>query len=93
MENATAPVGVETLIVDVLAIAAAAAWLLVFGWCSVVTSRPALRAGTVDPGPGLASAKPALRLDGVHRLSSDLATADTFAGPTALPQIPRPNQR
>jgi len=45
---------------DVLAIAAAAAWLLVFGWCSVVTSRPALRAGTVDPGPGLAPAKPAL---------------------------------
>ena len=38
MENATAPVGVEALIVDVLAIAAAAAWLLVFGWCSVVTS-------------------------------------------------------
>ena len=60
MENPTAPVGVETLIVDVLAIAAAAAWLLAFGWCSVVTSRPALRAGTVDPGPGLAPAKPAL---------------------------------
>jgi Predicted membrane protein (DUF2207) len=60
VENPTAPVGVETLIVDVLAIAAAAAWLLVFGWCSVVTSRPALRPGTVDPGPGLTSAKPAL---------------------------------
>jgi len=44
----------------VLAIAVAAAWLLVFGWCSVVTSRPALRAGIADPGPGLASAKPAL---------------------------------
>jgi hypothetical protein len=53
-------VGVEALTVDVLAIAAAAAWLLVFGWCSVVTSRPALRAGTVDPGPGLTPAKPAL---------------------------------
>jgi hypothetical protein len=46
--------------VDVLAIAAAAAWLLVFGWCSVVTRRPALRAGAADPGPGLAQAKPAL---------------------------------
>jgi predicted membrane protein DUF2207 len=46
--------------VDVLAIAAAAAWLIAFGWCSAVTSRPALRAGIVDPGPGLASAEPAL---------------------------------
>jgi hypothetical protein len=46
--------------VDVLAIAAAAAWLLAFGWCSAVTSRPALRARIVDPGPGLASVKPAL---------------------------------
>src|SRR5215467_6547885 len=50
----------EALTVDVLAIAAAAAWLLVFGWCSAVTRRPALRAGAADPGPGLASAKPAL---------------------------------
>ena len=45
--------------VDMLAIAAAAAWLLVFGWCSVVTSRPAVRADTGDPGPGLVPAKPA----------------------------------
>jgi hypothetical protein len=50
----------ETLTVDVLAIAAAAVWLLAFGWCSVVTRRPALRAGAADPGPGLAPAKPAL---------------------------------
>jgi hypothetical protein len=50
----------EALTVDVLAIAAAAAWLLVFGWCSAVTRRPALRAGAADPGPGLAPAKPAL---------------------------------
>src|SRR5215468_12489686 len=50
----------EALTVDVLAIAAAAAWLLVFAWCSAVTRRPALRAGAADPGPGLASAKPAL---------------------------------
>src|SRR5215467_2836114 len=50
----------EALTVDVLAIAAAVAWLLVFGWCSAVTRRPALRAGAADPGPGLASAKPAL---------------------------------
>jgi hypothetical protein len=27
--------------VNMLAIAAAAAWLLVFGWCAVLTSRPA----------------------------------------------------
>jgi len=46
--------------VDVLAIAAAAAWLLVFGWCSVLTSRPALRAGTADPGQSLSSERPAL---------------------------------
>jgi len=50
----------EALTVDVLAIAAAAAWLLVFAWCSAVTRRPALRAGAADPRPGLASAKPAL---------------------------------
>ncbi|HYA50093.1 MAG TPA: hypothetical protein VEG33_02865, partial [Streptosporangiaceae bacterium] len=50
----------EALTVDVLAIAAAVAWLLVFGWCSVVTGRPAVRAGAADPGPGLASARPAL---------------------------------
>jgi hypothetical protein len=46
--------------VDVLAIAAAAAWLVVFGWCSVLTSRPALRAGTADPGPSLSPVRPAL---------------------------------
>ena len=44
---------------DVLAIAAAAAWLVVFGWCSVLTSRP-LRAGTADPGPSLSPVRPAL---------------------------------
>ena len=49
-----------TLTVDVLAIAAAAAWLVVFGWCSVLTSRPALRAGTADPGPSLSPVRPAL---------------------------------
>jgi hypothetical protein len=53
-------VGDGTLTVDVLALAAAAAWLLVFGWCAAVTRRPARQARTVDPGPGLASAKPAL---------------------------------
>ena len=46
--------------VDMLAIAAAAAWLLVFGWCAAATSRPVLRAGTADPGQGLALEKPAL---------------------------------
>jgi predicted membrane protein DUF2207 len=46
--------------VDVLAIAAAAAWLVVLGWCSVLTSRPALRAGTADPGPSLPPVRPAL---------------------------------
>jgi hypothetical protein len=46
--------------VNVLAIAAAGAWLLVFGWCVVVTGRPALRAGTADPGLGLAPERPAL---------------------------------
>jgi hypothetical protein len=45
---------------NVLAIAAAAAWLLVFGWCAVVTSRPALRAGTPNPGLGLAPERSAL---------------------------------
>ena len=50
----------ETPTVDVLAIAAAAAWLLVFGWCAVVTSRPALRPGAADPGPALAPDRPAL---------------------------------
>jgi hypothetical protein len=54
------PVGDRSLTVDVLAIAAAAAWLLVFGWCSVLTSRPALRAGTADPGPRLSPERPAL---------------------------------
>jgi hypothetical protein len=48
-------VGDETLTVDVLAIAAAAAWLFVLGWFSMVTSRAAPRARTVDSGPGLAS--------------------------------------
>jgi len=46
--------------VNVLAIAAAAAWLQVFGWCVVVTGRPALRAGTANPGLGLAPERPAL---------------------------------
>jgi hypothetical protein len=46
--------------VDVLAIAAGAAWLVVFGWCSVLTSRPALRAGTAVPGPSLSPVRPAL---------------------------------
>ena len=46
--------------VDTLTIAAAVAWLLVFGWCVVVTSRPSLRVGTADPGRRLAPAKPAL---------------------------------
>ena len=67
MENATAPVGVEALTVDVLAIAAAAAWLVVFAWCSVLTSRPALRAGTVDPGQSLSPVRPALVNLGVTR--------------------------
>jgi len=44
----------------VLAIAAAGVWLLVFGWCAMVTSRPRLRAGAPEPGPGLAPDKPAL---------------------------------
>jgi hypothetical protein len=43
--------------VDVLAIAAAGLWLLVFGWGAVVSSRPPLRAGAADPGPGLAPEK------------------------------------
>jgi hypothetical protein len=60
VENVTARWEMEALTLDVLAIAAAVAWLLVFGWCSVVTSRPAVRAGAADPGPGLASARPAL---------------------------------
>jgi len=46
--------------VDVLAIAAAAGWLLAFALYVAATSRPALRAGTVDPGQGLAPEKPAL---------------------------------
>jgi hypothetical protein len=58
VENATARWEMETLTLDVLAVAAAAAWLLVFGWCSVVTGRPAVRAGAADPGPG--PARPAL---------------------------------
>ncbi len=44
---------------DVLAIAAAGLWLLVFGWGAVVSSRPPLRAGAADPGLGLAPEKPA----------------------------------
>jgi hypothetical protein len=44
----------------VLAIAAAGAWLLVFGWCAVVTSRPRPRAAAADPGLGRAPEKPAL---------------------------------
>jgi hypothetical protein len=60
VENVTARWEMEALTADVLAIAAAVAWLLAFGWCSVVTSRPAVRAGAADPGPGLASARPAL---------------------------------
>jgi hypothetical protein len=52
--------GDGTLTVDVLAIAAAAAWLLVFGWCAAATSRPARRARAVDPRPGLVPARPAL---------------------------------
>jgi hypothetical protein len=43
----------------VLAIAAAGVWLLVFGWCALVTSHPRPRAAA-DPGPGLAPEKPAL---------------------------------
>ena len=39
---------------DVLAIAAAAAWLLVFGWCAVVTSRPPCAQAPRIPGQGLA---------------------------------------
>jgi len=58
--------------VDVLAIAAAGVWLLVFGWCAAVTSRPRLGAGVPDPGLELAPERPALvnlavtrcRLDG-----------------------------
>jgi hypothetical protein len=53
-------VGDGTLTVDVLALAAIAAWLLAFGWCAAVTRWPARQARTVDPGLGLASAKPAL---------------------------------
>ena len=60
MEDRHGLVGDETLTVDVLALAAVAAWLLAFGWCAAVTRRPARQARTVDPGPGLASAKPAL---------------------------------
>ena len=60
MEDGHGLVGDETLTVDVLALAAVAAWLLAFGWCAAVTRRPARQARTVDPGPGLASAKPAL---------------------------------
>jgi hypothetical protein len=60
VENATAPVGVEALIVDVFAIAAAGVWLLVFGWCAVMTSRPRLPGAAAGPGPGLAPDQPAL---------------------------------
>jgi hypothetical protein len=60
VEDGHGLVGDETLTVDVLALAAVAAWLLAFGWCAAVTRRPARQARTVDPGPGLASAKPAL---------------------------------
>ena len=56
MENATAQWEMDALTVDVLAMAAAASWLLVFGWCSAVTRR----AAAADPGPGLTPAKPAL---------------------------------
>src|SRR5215831_6065216 len=45
---------------DMLTIAAAAAWLLVFGLCVVAAGRPALRAGTADPRRRLAPEKPAL---------------------------------
>jgi hypothetical protein len=48
------------LSVDVLAIAAAGAWLLAFGRCAAVTSRQRLRAGAGDPGAGLAPDRPAL---------------------------------
>jgi hypothetical protein len=60
VEDGHGLVGDETLTVDVLALAAVAAWLLAFGWCAAVTRRPARQARTVNPGPGLASAKPAL---------------------------------
>jgi Predicted membrane protein (DUF2207) len=60
VEDGHGLVGDETLTVDVLTLAAVAAWLLAFGWCAAVTRRPARQARTVDPGPGLASAKPAL---------------------------------
>jgi len=45
---------------DVFAIAAAGLWLLVFGWCAVVSTRPSMRAATADPGLELALEKPAL---------------------------------
>ena len=45
---------------DLLAIAAAAVWLLAFGWCAAVTRRPALPADTAGLGPGLQPEKPAL---------------------------------
>jgi hypothetical protein len=53
--------------VDVLAIAAAGLWLLVFGWGAVVSSRPTLRAGAADPGPGLAPEKPALEMPALEQ--------------------------
>jgi hypothetical protein len=74
---------------DLLAIAAAAAWLLAFGCCALVTRRPALRAGTADLGPGLHLDKPALvnvaatrcRLNGAAYAATilDLAAAGHLA--------------
>ena len=47
--------------VGILAIAAAAAWLLAFGWCAAASRQPALRAGgAAGAGRGLAAEKPAL---------------------------------
>src|SRR5215469_6670883 len=59
-EQSHGPVGRRTRMVDMLTIAAAAAWLLVFGLFVLATGRPALRAGTTDPRRRLAPEKPAL---------------------------------
>jgi hypothetical protein len=45
---------------ETLALAAGAAWLLVFAWLAAVTALPPLRPGTADLPQGLALAKPAL---------------------------------
>jgi hypothetical protein len=65
---------------DMLAIAAAAAWLLAFGWCAAATGRPALRAGTADPGQTAYWAHSLSRQD---RLTSHGSALGAWAGRAA----------